>query len=190
MVGLYLLFLALIAVDRLLELRLSRRHAEWALARGGIEYGKEHFFYMKLLHTGFFVAAAAESVFLNRPFLPWLGIPMLLIVVLSQALRVWSIRSLGPRWNVRVIVVPGMPAIVAGPYRFLKHPNYLAVVVEGFAIPLVHTAWITAIVFTLLNAWMLTVRIRCEERALSEHCGYESSLGARGRFLPHPADLR
>jgi methyltransferase len=186
----YLLFLALIAGDRLLELRISRRHTEWALAHGGIEYGREHFVYMKLLHTGFFLAAAGEVIFLDRPFLPWLGFPMLAVVALAQALRFWSIRALGPRWNVRVIVVPGMPAVTSGPYRFLKHPNYLAVALEGFAIPLVHTAWLTAALFTLLDAWMLAVRIRCEERALAEHSGYQEGVGGRRRFFPRVADIR
>jgi methyltransferase len=189
MVAPYLVFLGLIAADRLLELRISRRHTAWALAHGGIEYGREHFLYMKLLHTGFFLAAAGEVMFLDRPFLPWLAFPMLLLVALAQALRVWSIRALGPRWNVRVIVVPGMSAIATGPYRFLRHPNYLAVVLEGFAIPLVHTAWLTAIVFSLLDAWMLAIRIRCEEQALADENGY-SHGGGRRRFLPRLADIR
>lgn len=186
----YLLFLALIAGERLLELRQSRRHTEWALHHGGIEYGSEHFVFMKLLHTGFFLAATAEVVLLERPFLPWLAVPMLALVAFAQALRFWSMRALGPRWNVRVIVVPGMPAVATGPYRFLKHPNYLAVVLEGFAIPLVHTAWMTAVAFSFLDAWLLKVRIRCEERALAEHGGYQDGVGERRRFLPRVADLR
>lgn len=190
MVEPYLLFLALVAGERLLELRMSRRHTEWALAHGGIEYGREHYVYLKLLHTAFFAAAAAEVIFLKRPFFLWLALPMLTLVVVAQVLRFWSIRTLGPRWNVRVLVVPGMPAVASGPYRFLKHPNYLAVVVEVLAIPLLHTAWLTAIVFSLLDAWMLATRIRCEEWALAEHCGYEDTLGQRSRFLPRAADLR
>ena len=107
-----------------------------------------------------------EVLLLDRPFLPALGIPMLVLAIGAQALRYWAIFSLGRRWNVRVITIPGMPLSSEGPYRFLRHPNYLAVVVEGFAIPLVHTAFLTAIGFSLLNAWMLQTRIRCEERAL------------------------
>jgi methyltransferase len=92
----------------------------------------------------------------------------LLGVIAAQALRYWCIATLGPRWNVRVIVVPGMALATDGPYRFLRHPNYLAVVTEMIALPLVHTAWLTAIVFSLLNAAMLAVRIRVEEAALQE----------------------
>jgi methyltransferase len=90
---------------------------------------------------------------------------MLALALAAQALRYWAIASLGKRWNVRVITIPGMPLSAAGPYRFLRHPNYLAVVLEGIAIPLVHTAYLTALGFTLLNGLMLALRIRCEERA-------------------------
>ena len=170
MVGLYLAFLALLALERMIELAVSKRNAAWSLEQGGIEYGRDHFKYMKLLHTSFFIACALEVVLLDRPFIPELGFPMLGIALLAQAIRYWVIFTLGKRWNVRVIVVPGLPAVSSGPYRLLKHPNYLAVVLEGFAVPLIHTAWITAIAFTLFNAWMLSVRIRCENEALATHC--------------------
>jgi methyltransferase len=162
----YLAFLGLVALERTFELALSRRNAAWAFERGGIESGREHFLAMKLLHTGFFAACALEVLLLGRPFLPALGIPMLALALGAQGLRYWAIFSLGKRWNVRVITIPGMPLSTAGPYRFLRHPNYLAVTIECFAIPLVHTAYLTAIGFSLLNAWMLQTRIRCEERAL------------------------
>ena len=170
MVGAYLVFLALLAGERLVELSISRRNAAWSFARGGIEYGADHFVYMKVLHTGFFLACALEVVLLKRPFYPVLAAPMLFLVLLAQALRYWVVFTLGKRWNVRVIVVPGLPAVRRGPYRFLRHPNYLAVAIEGVAVPLVHTAWWTAIGFTVLNLWMLSVRIRCENRALEAHC--------------------
>lgn len=94
---------------------------------------------------------------------------MLAVLAAAQGLRWWCIRSLGPRWNTRVIVVPGLPLVAKGPYRWrrLRHPNYVAVVAEGVALPLVHTAWVTAVVFTVLNAVLLRVRIRCENRALA-----------------------
>ncbi len=123
---------------------------------------------MVALHTGLLLACLAEVWLLDRPFLPWLGWPMLVLVVASQALRWWCIATLGPRWNTRVIVVPGLPLVARGPYRWLHHPNYVAVVVEGFALPLVHSAWITALVFTVLNAvLLLAFRIPCENRALA-----------------------
>ena len=181
---LYLGFLAALAVERAGELLLSRRNAAWAFARGGIETGRRHFRVMAVLHAGFLVACAAEVVLWQRPFVPTLGWPMLALALSAQGLRYWAIASLGRHWNVRVIVVPGAPAVTRGPYRFVRHPNYLAVVIEGFAVPLVHGAWATAIGFSLLNAALLVVRIRREEEALAEHCDYERRFGARGRFLP------
>ncbi|SER98776.1 alkylresorcinol O-methyltransferase [Pedococcus cremeus] len=155
-----------VGLERLAEIVVSKRHAAWAFSRGGIEYGRRHYGVMVVLHTALLVGAVAEVWWLDRPFLPVLGWSMLALVLASQALRWWCIRTLGPQWNTRVIVVPGLPLVSRGPYRVLRHPNYVAVVVEGVALPLVHTAWVTAVLFTVLNAALLTVRIRVEDRAL------------------------
>ncbi|GAA4842853.1 isoprenylcysteine carboxyl methyltransferase family protein [Kitasatospora terrestris] len=163
----YTVLVLLVAVERLAELVVARRNAAWSLARGGTEYGRGHYPPMVLLHTGLLAGCLLEVWSGQRPFLPWLGWPMLAAVLGAQALRWWCIATLGPRWNTRVIVVPGLPLVGGGPYRWLAHPNYVAVVVEGFALPLVHTAWVTAFCFTVLNAWLLAVRVRCEERALT-----------------------
>lgn len=181
---LYFAFLALIAVERGVELAISRRNAAWAFSRGGIEVGGAHFRWMKMMHLAFFVACASEVVLLGRPFYAALGVPMLALVAASQALRYWAIDSLGRYWNVRVIVVPGASTVASGPYRWLRHPNYLAVILEGIAIPLVHSAWLSAVAFTLLNAWLLSIRVACEEEALALHCDYVARLGDRRRFLP------
>lgn len=167
----YLVFVLATGVERLVEVVVSTRHARWAFARGGVEYGKDHFPWMVALHTGLLVGALLEVFVLDRPFLPWLGWPMLAIALLCQAGRYWVIWALGPQWNTRVIVVPGLPRVVRGPYRFawLPHPNYLVVVIEGVALPLVHSAWITALVFSVLNAaLLLRFRIPTEDRALRE----------------------
>ncbi|MGJ4845659.1 MULTISPECIES: isoprenylcysteine carboxyl methyltransferase family protein [unclassified Leifsonia] len=154
--------------ERIAELIVSSRNAAWSFARGGVEFGRGHFPPMVALHTGLLLACLAEVWFGDRPFIPWLGWPMLVLVLASQALRWWCIAALGPRWNTRVIIVRDLPLVTRGPYRWLKHPNYVAVVVEGFALPLVHTAWITAIAFTVLNAvLLLAVRIPCENKALA-----------------------
>jgi methyltransferase len=155
-----------VGLERLAELVVSKRHAAWAFSRGGVEHGRRHYAVMVVLHTALLVGAVIEVWWLDRPFLPALGWPMLALVVASQALRWWCITTLGPQWNTRVIVVPGLPLVSRGPYRVLRHPNYVAVVVEGLALPLVHTAWVTAVLFTVLNAALLTVRIRVEDRAL------------------------
>ena len=140
------------------------------------------------LHTGLLVGCLVEVWLADRPFLPALGWPMLALVLAAQALRWWCIRTLGPHWNTRVIVVPGLPLVTAGPYRWLRHPNYVAVVVEGIALPLVHTAWLTALVFTVLNAALLAVRIRVRERrALAEAAPSRRQRGARRRWSPAAA---
>ena len=158
---------ALVGVERLAELVVSRRNAAWSLARGGVEHGRGHYPVMVALHSGFLVAMLVEA-WVRRPEVPpALAWSMLVLVLASQALRWWCILTLGPRWNTRVIVVPGMPPVTSGPYRFLRHPNYVAVVVEGVALPLVHASWITAVVFTVANAVLLTVRIRVEDAALA-----------------------
>ena len=162
----YLVLIGAVGLERLAELRLSVRHARWAFEHGGVETGRSHYPPMVALHSGLLVAAPLEVWLLSRPFLPWLGWPMLAVVLLAQGLRWWCIATLGVRWNTRVIVVPGLPLVHTGPYRWLRHPNYVAVVAEGVALPLVHTAWLTALVFTVLNAWLLTVRIRTENTAL------------------------
>ena len=164
----YLGFLAATACERLVELHLSRRNAAWSFERGGFERGRGHFPFMVVLHTAFLFGAAAEVVLLERVFSPAIGVPMLALALASQALRWWAISTLGPRWNTRVIVVPGAPRIGGGPYRFFSHPNYAAVVAEGIALPLIHGAWITAAAFSLLNVPLLAVRIRCEEQALAD----------------------
>ena len=163
------LFTALVAavgLERLAEMVVSRRHAAWAFARGGVESGRGHFPVMVLLHSALLVGAVTEVIAADRPFLPLLGYPMVVLVVLAQALRWWCIATLGPQWNTRVIVVPGAPLVGNGPYRLLRHPNYVAVVMEGAALPLVHTAYVTAVAFTVLNLVLLWVRIRIEEGAL------------------------
>jgi methyltransferase len=161
------LLVAAVGVERLAELVVATRNARWAFAHGGVESGRRHYPVMAAMHAAFLVACIAEVAVADRPFLPWLGWPMLALVVASQALRWWCVATLGHQWNTRVIVVPGLPLVSAGPYRWLRHPNYVAVVVEVVALPLVHTAWVTALVFTLANAAVLAVRIPVEERALA-----------------------
>ncbi|BBA95514.1 putative methyltransferase [Actinacidiphila reveromycinica] len=163
----YTLLVLLVAAERLAELVTARRNAAWSRARGGTEHGRGHYPVMVLLHTGLLAGCLLETGWGGRPFVPALGWPMLLTVLAAQALRWWCVRTLGPRWNTRVIVVPGLPLVGGGPYRLMSHPNYLAVVVEGAALPLVHGAWITAIGFTLLDAPLLAVRLRCENAALA-----------------------
>ena len=159
--------IVLVVVIRFGELAVAKRNRAWAMERGGVETGAEHYPFMVALHTALFVGCLLEVPLADRPFLPWLGWPMLVLLVAAHGLRWWCIRTLGPQWNTRVIRVPGASLVTTGPYRWLNHPNYVAVVAEGFALPLVHTAWVTAVIFTVLNALLLRVRLRVETEALA-----------------------
>jgi len=160
----YVLLIAAVAVERIAELVVSQRNLSWSRARGGTEFGARHYPAMVGLHTGLLVGCVVEAFY--RPFLPALGWPMLAMVLAAQGLRWWCITTLGHQWNTRVVVIPDAPRVTGGPYRFCSHPNYVAVVVEGVALPLVHTAWVTAVVFTMLNAVVLRTRIGVENAAL------------------------
>jgi len=162
----FVLLIALVAVERVAELVVARRNEAWSRARGAVEAGAGHYPVMVVLHTGLLVGAPLEVALAGRPFVPALGWPMFALVLLAQGLRWWCIRTLGRQWNTRIFVVPGLSRVTSGPYRRLPHPNYLAVVIEGAALPLVHTAWITAIVFTAINLPLLRVRIAAEDAAL------------------------
>ncbi len=182
--SLYLGLIALVAVQRLAELALSKRNLARALAAGGREVGSGHYPTMVVLHTAFLIACPLEVYALDRPFVSALAIVSGAVLLLATALRYWAIGTLGERWNTRIVVLPGAPAVVGGPFRFVRHPNYLAVVLEIAFLPLVHTAWLTAAVFSAANAALLRVRIAAEERALDEASGYERAFSGRPRFIP------
>lgn len=164
----YYLLILVVALERLAELVVSKRNATWAFANGGKEFGRGHYPVMVAIHTALLVGCVVEVWALDRPFIPWLGWTMFVVAVLSQVLRWWCITTLGKRWNTLVIVIPDAPLVKTGAYKYtwLHHPNYLVVVIEGIALPMIHTAWITAICFTLANAWLLSVRLRVENQAL------------------------
>jgi len=163
----FVVLVLLVALERGAELVVSKRNAAWSLSRGGVETGRGHYPAMVVLHTGLLVAMLVEA-FVRRPVVPSaLAWSMLAVVLAAQALRWWCISTLGRRWNTRVLVVPGLAPVRTGPYRLLAHPNYVAVVAEGVALPLVHASWVTAVVFTVANAALLGVRLRAENTALA-----------------------
>ena len=163
----FVLLLVAVGIERVVELVVSQRHLRWAFAHGGVETGRGHYPAMVLLHVWLLVGSLVEVVLFRTAFLPWLGWPMLAGVIAAQALRWWCIATLGRQWNTRVVVVPGATRVTSGPYRFGSHPNYVAVAVEGVCLPLVHTAWFTALTFTALNAVLMKVRIGDENQALA-----------------------
>ena len=165
--GRYALLIGAVGVERVTELVVSQRNLSWSRARGGVEFGARHYPVMVVLHTALLAGCLVEVLALRRRFIGRLGWPMLAIVLAAQGLRWWCIATLGRQWNTRVVVVPGAGRVTGGPYRVVPHPNYVAVVAEGAALPLVHTAWITALVFSVLNAALLRTRIRVENAALA-----------------------
>jgi methyltransferase len=164
---LFTLLVVALALARLGELARSRRNERALRARGAFEVGRGHYPWMVALHAVFLAAAPAEVWLLERPFVPPLAAAAGAALAGAFALRRWAIRSLGERWTTRVLVLPGAPLVAAGPYRHLRHPNYLAVVVELLAVPLIHTAWLTALACGAANLAVLAVRVRVEEGALA-----------------------
>jgi methyltransferase len=160
----------LVALQRLLELRYSRRNERRLRMKGAIERGAGHYPVMVGIHALWLVSTLVEGL-LRGPETPWWWPVPLAAFLLVQPLRYWAILSLGESWNVRVLVVPGRRLVRSGPYRYFTHPNYVVVVAEVLALPLIFGAWVTALVFSVLNAAFLFVRIREEERALEELAG-------------------
>lgn len=177
------LLVGLVAVERVIELVLSERNARALLARGGVERGRGHYPVMVALHAALLVGCALEPWGTEPALSTRVAMPMVILALGAQALRWWAIATLGPRWSTRVVVVPGEPRITGGPYGFLPHPNYLAVVVEGLALPLACSAWLTAALFTVGNLALLAVRIRAEDAALDEA---ESEAAEPSRRIERP----
>jgi methyltransferase len=180
----FLVFVALVALQRLAELRLSRRNEKQLRKLGAREHAPGHFVAMQLLHTLWLVSVVLEVTLLRPPFQPWVSVPAALCFGIGQCLRYAAIKALGGRWSVRILTLPGAAPIAQGVYRYLRHPNYLGVVLEIAALPLMHSAWRSALVFSLANAVLLVVRIREEERALTGNGGYDEALGPLRRFWP------
>jgi methyltransferase len=158
---------ALVAAQRLFELVLARRHELRARARGAVERGRGHYPFIVALHILWLMSTLVEGLLRGPDFPAYWPVPLSMFL-LAQPLRYWALFSLGENWNTRILVVPGAKPVRRGPYRYLSHPNYVAVVVEILTFPLIFGVWITALVFTALNAAVLSVRIREEDRALAE----------------------
>ncbi|RWY49373.1 isoprenylcysteine carboxyl methyltransferase family protein [Mucilaginibacter gilvus] len=156
----FTLFICFVIFQRLLELVVARRNESWARAQGAEEFGKAHYPFIVALHTAFIISMIAEYFYLGGEF----SLFMLIIFLLLISLKIWTIGSLGKYWNTKILRIPNSAFVRKGPYKMFKHPNYFIVICEIIVIPLVFHLYATAIVFSLLNAVMLTVRIREEER--------------------------
>ncbi len=157
------LILGAVLLQRLVELWIARRNTERLMADGAIEAAPEHYHYFVVLHASWLAALVLFTPDDAQPSLPWLTVFLVL-----QAGRVWVMVSLGRLWTTRILTLPGVPLIRTGPYRYLRHPNYLVVATEIAVLPLVFGHWEMALVFSGLNAMLLWVRIRAENEALAE----------------------
>lgn len=179
----FFLFLAIIILQRFAELIIAKQNEKWMLKQGGIVFGEKHYKMIVGLHIFFFIFFLWE-VFHFGKTLSSLWPVLLIIFILTQAVRVWALSSLGKYWNTKIIVLPDADVVMKGPYKYMKHPNYVIVTLEFIIIPLIFQAYLTAIIFSVLNMWMLSIRIPEEEKALSKYTSYHESLGQTRRFLP------
>jgi methyltransferase len=180
----YLGLLAFVALLRIYELQISRRHQREMEQHGASKVNEPKFRWMVLLHTAVLAGAAAEVVFLHRPFYPRLAAICLALFIGANAVRWWVIRTLGEHWNVQVMNSTGMGIVTTGPFRYVRHPNYAAVFVEMLVLPLIHCAWITAIAGSAAHVIVLSQRLATEERVLSSDARYREAMARKPRFLP------
>jgi len=180
----YTLLLAAVGLGRLVEMGVSRRRQRALAARGAAKVAEPYFRWMVLLHGGVLAGAALEVWLLARLFILALAIPMILLFALSNILRWWVIRTLAGHWNVQVIDSTALGVVASGPYRWVRHPNYLAVFAELLALPLIHSAWLTALLGGLAHLWVLRQRIAVEEAVLLADPAYRAAMGQKPRFIP------
>ena len=180
----YLALLLGVAILRVFELRVSRRHQRQMVARGATKLDKPKFRWLVLVHTAVLLGAALEVVFLHRVFYPVLAVIMLAIFLASNAVRLWVVLTMGQHWNVQVVDSTRLGVVTSGPFRFVRHPNYAAVIAEMFSLPLIHTAWLTAILGCIGYSAAISQRIAVEESVLFADPNYRAAFAGKPRFLP------
>jgi len=180
----FLALLAAVGLLRIVELQISKRHQQEMVARGAAKVAEPRFRWMVVLHTAVLVGAALEVVLLKRPFIPALAAVMFVAFLAANAVRWWVIRTMGQHWNVQVVNSTSLGVVSSGPFRYVRHPNYAAVFSEMVALPLIHTAWITATVGALAHAVVLSQRLSTEEQVLLANDEYRATMGHKARFIP------
>ncbi|OKL36522.1 isoprenylcysteine carboxyl methyltransferase family protein [Domibacillus mangrovi] len=168
---LFLFIITVVCMQRLVELVIAKRNEKWMRERGAYEVGAGHYPLIVSLHIGFFISLAAEVILLERSISEWWPLWVSLFL-LTQAGRVWSLASLGRFWNTKIIILPGANVVKRGPYQWMRHPNYTIVAAEFLILPLLFQAYYTAIIFSVLNMMVLSIRIKIEEKALVEATDY------------------
>lgn len=180
----FLWLLAAVGLLRLVELRVSRRNFQRLLAAGAVPVPEPHFKWIVVVHTGVLIGAALEVIFLKRPFIPWFAATMSVLFIASNLLRLWVVLALGRLWSVNVMDSAQMGIVTTGPFRFVRHPNYSGVVLEVIALPLIHTAWITAVAAALGYCYALSRRVPAEEKVLMANPEYRAAMEHKARFVP------
>lgn len=180
----FLALLAAVGLLRIFELRVSKRHQQQMIAGGASKVTERGFGWIVFVHTALLIGAALEVVLLHRPFIPILSAVMLVIFLSANAVRLWVVLTMGKHWNVQIMNSTSLGVVTSGPFRFVRHPNYAAVFLEMLSLPLVHTAWITALLGSI--AYMVTIsqRIALEENVLFANPDYRAAMGGKPRFLP------
>jgi methyltransferase len=179
-----------VGVMRMVELTISQRRRKALAARGARPVSERHFGSMVFVHTAILVGALAEAWLTRRPVIPVVAAAALALVIAANALRWWVIATLGPHWNVRIMSSLELGVVTDGPFRWIRHPNYLAVFVELTALPLVHGAYLTAFLGAAAHVWVLWHRIHAEEAVLLADATYRTRMGGKPRFLPLAGWLR
>ena len=184
----YTILVAAVGLGRLLELRVSRRHQHRLARAGMVKVPERHFPAMVVLHASMLVGSVLEVWLLKRRFQRWLTLPALVTFLAANVLRWWVIRTLADHWNVEVMDSLPRGVVAHGPYRFIRHPNYVAVFLELLALPLIAGAWLTAVFGSLAHVWVLKQRIMTEEAVLLAHPAYREALAHKPRFVPRWRD--
>jgi len=180
----YLALLVAVGIERIAELAISRRNQKGLAAQGAQAIPEPHFRWIVFLHVGVLIGAGAEVLFLHRPLIPALAIPMLILFVLSNVLRWWVIRALAGLWVVNIMDSTNVRVVSNGPFRWIRHPNYVGVILEVFSLPMIHTAWITAIAGVVGYILPLRRRLKLEDAYLMANPAYREAMGSKPRFLP------
>jgi methyltransferase len=184
--GLYLALVAAVGCMRLFELRVSKQRQRVLVARGMPRVREPHFRAMVALHTGVLAGCALEAALAGRAPIPARSAVALVVLLGAQALRLWVIATLGPHWNVQIMDSLSLGVVSTGPFRFIRHPNYVAVFLELLALPLVYAAWWTAALGGVMHLWVLRHRIAAEEATLLAHAQYRTLMADKPRFFPRP----
>ena len=175
---LFSIVITIVVIQRLVELFIAKRNETWMRSQGAFEAGTKHYPLMVTMHVLFFISLILEVLTVNRPLSP-VWIAFLTIFLIAQVVRVWCLISLGKFWNTKIIILPGADVVKKGPYAFIRHPNYVIVTTELLVLPLLFSAYFTAILFTMLNVWMLSVRIPAEEKVLKHATNYKERFSVK-----------